>query len=149
MPKSVVRQFRTVVSEIGANREFIISRAAFQAGAREAAKFTNIDLLSWTEFEGIMFDRWLEAATLRLNPLFKRAHALDDPNDADLWKGYQCNEEARKELHHLSTHYQLTTSWALLLWLSPGSLHEIVHLAVTDEAAAATSRAGYLPEGRR
>ena len=57
VPKSVVHGFRTVVSELGAHRGFLISRSGFQSGAREAATFTNIDLVSWREFEELLFDR--------------------------------------------------------------------------------------------
>ena len=48
----------------------------FQTGAREAARFTNIDLLGWRQFEDLMFERWLEGITRRLYPHFMWVHQL-------------------------------------------------------------------------
>lgn len=42
VPKSVVHAFRTVVGECGATHGFIISAIGFQAGAIDAAKYTNV-----------------------------------------------------------------------------------------------------------
>lgn len=59
IPKEVVHAFRTVMQETGAHRGYIISRIGFQAGAFEAAKATNIELVTFAEFQNIYFDKWI------------------------------------------------------------------------------------------
>jgi len=53
-----VHSFQSVVSNIGANLGYIISRNEFQSGAYEAASKTNIVLLTWNEFQALLFDSW-------------------------------------------------------------------------------------------
>lgn len=57
--KEVVHAFRTVMQETGAHRGYIISKVGFQAGAREAAEATNIELVTFAEFQTIYFDKWI------------------------------------------------------------------------------------------
>jgi hypothetical protein len=47
VPQEVIHSFRTVLSDLGAHRGFIIARTGFQAGAREAVTKTNLDLLTF------------------------------------------------------------------------------------------------------
>jgi hypothetical protein len=133
--QSAVHSFRTVVSELGANRGFLISRNGFQAGARKAAEFTNIELLSWSEFEQLMFDRWIEGITRRLNPLFASAHQLMD-NDDDLWKLRECTEDAWNEWERICGRYPLVTIWALYLWHSRAGFISIPSLRLNDGGVA-------------
>jgi hypothetical protein len=58
IPQEVVHSFRTILSDFGSHRGFIISRAGFQAGAKEAVKNTNLDLLTFVELQTLFFDRW-------------------------------------------------------------------------------------------
>jgi Restriction endonuclease len=58
VPQEVVHSFRTVVSDYGAHRGFIISKAGFQSGAHEAAENTNIQLVTFDQLQAIFFDRW-------------------------------------------------------------------------------------------
>jgi len=60
VPKSIVHSFRTVVSDYGANFGIIISNKGFQSGAYEAAESSNIELLSWQEFQERFLTKWLE-----------------------------------------------------------------------------------------
>ena len=60
VPKNVVHAFRTVVGECGATHGFIISAIGFQAGAKDAASYTNVRLFSWTEFEAFIEPIWTE-----------------------------------------------------------------------------------------
>ena len=60
VPKSVVHALITVISDFGANWGFIISSAGFQSGAYEAAKHSNVRLLTWREFQELFTDRWFE-----------------------------------------------------------------------------------------
>jgi hypothetical protein len=58
VPQEVIHSFRTVISDFGAHHGFIISRAGFQAGAKEAVTKTNLDLLTFDELQSLFFDRW-------------------------------------------------------------------------------------------
>jgi hypothetical protein len=72
VPQEVVHSFRTVLSDFGAHRGFIISRAGFQAGAKEAVKNTNLDLLTFEELQLVFFDRWRVAMGKRYLPYADR-----------------------------------------------------------------------------
>jgi hypothetical protein len=63
VPQEKVHAFRTVVIEAGANRGYIISRKGFQSGAIEAARSTNIELVTFAEFQAIFFDKWIKSRT--------------------------------------------------------------------------------------
>jgi hypothetical protein len=63
VPQEKVHAFRTVVIEAGANRGYIISRTGFQSGAIEAARSTNIELVTFAEFQEIYFDKWIKNRT--------------------------------------------------------------------------------------
>ena len=58
VPKAIVHAFRTVVSDSGANTGLVVSKLGFQPGAIEAARHTNIRLLSWSEFQDLFAERW-------------------------------------------------------------------------------------------
>lgn len=72
VPQEVIHSFRTVLSDFGAHRGFIISRAGFQAGAKEAVKKTNLDLLTFEEFQSLFFDRWRIAMGKKYRPYADR-----------------------------------------------------------------------------
>ena len=59
IPREVVHAFRTVMQETGAHRGYVISRVGFQTGAIDAAKATNIELVTFPEFQNIYFDKWI------------------------------------------------------------------------------------------
>jgi len=61
VPQEKVHAFRTIMQETGANRGYIISRTGFQAGAHEAAHATNIELVTYAEFQERYFEKWLKA----------------------------------------------------------------------------------------
>jgi len=58
IPREVVHAFRTVVAEAGANRGYVISRVGFQTGAINAAQSTNIELVTFAEFQTSYFLKW-------------------------------------------------------------------------------------------
>ena len=58
VPQTVVHSFQTVVSNIGAHVGYIISKNGFQSGAYEAVSNTNIFLVSWEQFQEMLFDSW-------------------------------------------------------------------------------------------
>lgn len=59
VPKEKVHAFRTVVHDSGAALGLLISRVGFQSGAIEAAKFSNVQLLTWEEFTNLIADKWI------------------------------------------------------------------------------------------
>ena len=58
IPREVVHAFRTVMGEAGANRGYIVSRVGFQTGARDAAQSTNVELVTFAEFQELYFPKW-------------------------------------------------------------------------------------------
>ena len=58
--KTIVHGFRTVVGDSGANTGLIISSSGFQKGAIEAAAYSNVRLLTWTEFQTMFAERWFK-----------------------------------------------------------------------------------------
>ncbi|MEN3327849.1 MAG: hypothetical protein V7638_2656 [Acidobacteriota bacterium] len=72
VPQEVIHSFRTVLSDFGAHRGFIISRSGFQSGAKEAVKNTNLDLLSFEELQSLFFARWRIAMGKRYRPYADR-----------------------------------------------------------------------------
>ena len=60
VPKEQVHAFRSVVADSGANHGFMISSHGFQSGAYEAARLSNIQLLTWDEFDVAWQKRWIE-----------------------------------------------------------------------------------------
>jgi restriction system protein len=59
--KHVVHGFRTVVGDSGANTGLLISSAGFQSGARAAAAYSNVRLLTWDEFQHTFAPRWFSS----------------------------------------------------------------------------------------
>jgi hypothetical protein len=59
VPQEKVHAFRTIMQETGANHGYIISRTGFQAGAVEAAHATNIELVTYGQFQGLYFTKWI------------------------------------------------------------------------------------------
>jgi len=72
VPQEIVHAFRTVVSDYGANRGFIISKAGFQSGAHEAVRNTNIDLVTFAALQEIFADRWRVTMGRRFMPYADR-----------------------------------------------------------------------------
>lgn len=84
VPKSVVHAFRTVVTETGANVGYIVSSRGFQSGARAAAQSTNIQLVTWEEFQAAFEQTWFKdyfcpEVSQKLDPLFTYVEPLLPP----------------------------------------------------------------------
>lgn len=58
VPKAVVHAFRCVVADSGANWGAIVSSDGFQRGAYEAARYSNVRLLTWHEFQSLFANAW-------------------------------------------------------------------------------------------
>lgn len=75
VPKSEVHSFRTVMQETGANRGLIISRRGFQSGAVRSAQATNIELMTFTEFQEKYFKKWIDARLKAVEAAVDRFHS--------------------------------------------------------------------------
>lgn len=62
IPQSVVHSFRTVVTDYGANAGYLISKIGFQSGAFDAAKNSNVHLMTFEEFQENFKLRYLLAS---------------------------------------------------------------------------------------
>src|SRR5688572_27268194 len=74
IPQSVIHSFRTVVSDAGYNVGYIITTSDFQSGSIKATDYTNIELLTWDQFQDKFFKSWYLSyfspeIAKRLNPL--------------------------------------------------------------------------------
>ncbi|WP_051383540.1 restriction endonuclease [Bradyrhizobium sp. WSM3983] len=59
VPRNVVHGFRTVVADTGAHKGYIISMNGFQAGSFMAADATNLELVTWEQFQESFESSWL------------------------------------------------------------------------------------------
>ncbi len=69
VPQDVVHAFHTVVHGAGANTGFIISKVGFQAGAKEAAAFTNINLLTFEQLQHAFGEEWYRRQQAKIRQL--------------------------------------------------------------------------------
>jgi restriction system protein len=60
IPQSIIHSFRSILNDTGANVGYIIALKGFQCGAFKAANYTNLDLVTWEEFQKAFCDSWLE-----------------------------------------------------------------------------------------
>ena len=60
IPQSIIHSFRSVLNDTGASVGYIIALKGFQSGAFKAANYTNLELVTWEEFQRVFCDSWLE-----------------------------------------------------------------------------------------
>jgi restriction system protein len=102
IPQEVVHSFRTVVQDLGCNKGYIITTSDFQKGAVETVDFTNIELLTWAEFQEKFIETWFEqyfvpTITQKLDPIMSYAEPLkpkwfEDMTDEDKHSFYKLKE---------------------------------------------------------
>lgn len=68
--KNVIHSFRSVCSDVGAHYGLIISKRGFQSGANKSSEYTNIHLLSFTEFQKTFFDEWRTGIFMRFAQMY-------------------------------------------------------------------------------
>lgn len=81
VPKEKVHAFRTVVGDSGASLGLLISKSGFQSGALEAAKYSNVMLLTWDEFTKIIEDKWILTQLIILKKVSAPLSVYTDPLD--------------------------------------------------------------------
>ena len=67
IPQSVIHSFQTVASNYGAHLGYIISKKGFQRGAYNATRNSNVQLLTWNQFQEMYFDTWKSAMFEKLS----------------------------------------------------------------------------------
>ncbi len=60
IPQSIIHSFRSIINDTGANVGYIISLKGFQSGSFKAANYTNIELVTWEQFQKAFCNSWLE-----------------------------------------------------------------------------------------
>lgn len=70
IPQIYVHALRTVVLDIGVNKAYIITTSDFQKGSIDSIENTNIELITWEEFQKLMFKSWYS------NYFSKRLHDI-------------------------------------------------------------------------
>lgn len=58
IPQLYIHGLRTVVNDIGGHKGYIISTSNFQIGARDSVQNTNVELLTWDNFQHTFFKSW-------------------------------------------------------------------------------------------
>lgn len=74
--QDVIHSFKTIMEETGANTGFVISKIGFQKGAYQAARYTNIHLLTFEELQHKYGTEWLRKMTLKYNSLTKEMKTI-------------------------------------------------------------------------
>ena len=77
--QEVIHSFRTVVADFGANLGFVVSKNGFQAGSYDAAKKTNVRLVSLKELEKEYYSKWKQAMAKRYLPYADKLFPYWDP----------------------------------------------------------------------
>lgn len=76
VPQEVVHGFKFVMESAGANTGFIVSKNGFQSGAREAARFTNIQLVTFEELQHLYGNEWFRKQKAKLAPCLDKLRAI-------------------------------------------------------------------------
>jgi hypothetical protein len=119
--KDVIHAFRTVVADAGAHRGFIISSTGFQSGAHDAAKHSNIDLVTWQEFQQLFVDRWFH--TFMAPSLLQEGNALHEYtepiNSRIARKANALSPDQQEEFRWLQERYAIPSFMLLTCWQDP------------------------------
>jgi restriction system protein len=106
VPQTVVHAFRTVVADSGANVGYLIASGGFQSGAETAASLSNVQLVTWDEFQSHFEATWVKrylrpTVTTRCDPLMELVEPLP-PRWCTELKGKQREKymELRKKYEH-------------------------------------------------
>jgi len=117
VPKSTIHSFRTVVGETGAHVGFIVSSVGFQSGAIEAVKNTNIELVTWQQFQKRFYDRWFDAMQAKLEPLATGVSEYSDYFHPRTTSVLHAIPERVNELKALWEHFSAYTQFKLSLFI--------------------------------
>ncbi len=77
--KEKVHAFRTVVNDSGASLGLLISKAGFQCGAIEAARYSNVQLYTWDSFLGLICKKWIIQKIKNVRSVYRILYVYTDP----------------------------------------------------------------------
>lgn len=72
VPQEIVHGYRTVVTDGGAHKGYIIAKEGFQKGSYDVSEMTNVEILTWAEFNEMYLPRWKKAIQRELEEKSKR-----------------------------------------------------------------------------
>ncbi|MET0016213.1 restriction endonuclease [Oscillibacter sp.] len=112
IPQAIVHSFRMQVNDSGANLGLLISKKGFQPSAIEAARFSNVRLLTWSEFEKMYEMTWYKnyfISNLRtlLSPLIEYTEPI---NSRVFRKADLLSEDKQKRFNELRIQYERPTN---------------------------------------
>jgi hypothetical protein len=116
VPQEKVHAFRTIMQETGANQGYIISRTGFQAGAIEAAHATNIELVTYAQFQEMYFAKWIARRCRAIEDAIGNFNVYYEPLGRPGYHLLQDDEE-RAAYDAVWTHYCF--AGVLLMHFSP------------------------------
>ena len=114
--KNIVHAFRTIMQETGAHRGYIVSRAGFQAGAYEAAQATNIELVTFAEFQERHFSKWFSKKIWSIEEAVGDFNSYYEPLGPPGWS--QLNSEEERRTYQITLDKYLFAGLALM-YFSP------------------------------
>ncbi|WP_064966937.1 restriction endonuclease [Tenacibaculum ovolyticum] len=87
IPQNYIYSLRTIINDIGINKGYLITTSGFQKGAIKSSIYTNIDLLTWGEFQKDFFSSWYEHYFYnKLNSILYRDY---DQNEIQLFGNFE------------------------------------------------------------
>jgi hypothetical protein len=93
VPQEIVHGFRTVVADGGAHKGYIIAKKGFQSGAYDVSEKTNVEVLTWDQFNKLYFSRWQKATQASLAAKANRLIAF---------RNYPYGPMVDEEIHNLT-----------------------------------------------
>jgi hypothetical protein len=107
VPKHVVHSVRTILNDSGANSGYIISKNGFQKGSYDAAQYSNLNLLTFNEFQTEFRTRWIDNVIDELENVGYPLRKYTDPMESYFWKHIDSLSPTEKEeFNRLAIHYR-------------------------------------------
>lgn len=116
VPREIVHAFRTVMHEIGANRGYIISRVGFQVGAYEAAEATNINLVTFQQFQERYFEKWYRGRLWQVERHIGNFNTYFEPTGKP---GYHLIQTDEERVAYDEVWQKYVCAGVLLMYFSP------------------------------
>lgn len=108
IPQTIVHGFRTVVNDLGANLGIIVTKTGYQEGAYNTANFTNIQLLTWDEFENKYKQYYLNSFYKKMEKRRKQLHRFSNFLKFDYDEYFnKLSEELKREVWEKQQYYEI------------------------------------------
>jgi len=141
--QNVVHSFRTVVTDMGAHRGFLISVEGFQKGAINAAAHSNVDLITWQQFQQLFAERWFQE--FMAPALVQEGDALyeytEPVNSRILRKASSLTPDKQERFRQLRRQYEIPAFVLFNLWFSPFASPDVPRLPLRERFAEAAAKA--------